>query len=66
MVLKVWETNIEESKRSDRESKEACLSTLSVVDLEMVEFDGSVIPDTLGKIETEKRKENSKKSRESV
>jgi hypothetical protein len=32
----------------------------------MAEFDGSAIPDTLGQIEIEKRKENSKKSRESV
>jgi hypothetical protein len=32
----------------------------------MVEFDGSVISDTLGQIQIEKRKENSKKSRESV
>ena len=32
----------------------------------MSKFDGSVIPDTLGKIEIERRKENSKKNRECV
>jgi hypothetical protein len=66
MDLKVWETNMEESKKLAREAKEAFLNTLSVVDLEMTELDGSAIPDTLGKIEIEKSKENSKKIRENA
>jgi hypothetical protein len=66
MALKVWETNLEESKRLAREAKEACLNTLSAVDLEMIEIDVSGIHDTLGQIEIEKSKENLKKSRENV
>ena len=49
-----------------REAKEACLNTLSVVEMEMDKFDGSSIPDTLGKIKIERIKENSKKNRECV
>jgi hypothetical protein len=66
MALKVWENNLEESKRLAREEKEACLNSLSVVDLEMVEIDVSGIHDTLGQIEIEKSKENLKKNRENV
>jgi hypothetical protein len=66
MALKVWETNIEESNNMDREEKEACLNTLSVVEMEMDKFNGSVIPDTLGQIEILMSKENSKKNGESV
>jgi hypothetical protein len=66
MALNFWETNIEESIRLVIEEKESCLNTLSVVYLEMSEFDASVIPDTLGQIKIEKSKEISKKSRESV
>jgi hypothetical protein len=35
MALKVWETNLEESKKLARKAKEACLNILLVVDLEM-------------------------------
>lgn len=66
MALKAWETNLEESKRLAREEKEACLNTLSTVDLEMTEIDVSGIHDTLGQIEIKKSKENLKKSRENV
>jgi hypothetical protein len=66
MDLKYWETNLEESKKLAREAKEACLNTLSVVELELVDFNSSVIPDTLGQIEIEKNKENSKKNKESI
>jgi len=66
MDFKVWETNLEESKKLSREAKEDCINTLSVVDLEIIELDGSSIPDTLGQIEIEKIKENSKKIRENV
>ena len=66
MELKSWETNLEESKKQAREAKEACLNTLSVVELELVDFNSSVIPDTLGQIEIEKNKENSKKNKESI
>jgi hypothetical protein len=31
MTLKVWDTNLEESKKLAREAKEACLETLSSV-----------------------------------
>jgi hypothetical protein len=54
MDLNVWETNLEESKRLDRKEKESSLNTLSVVEPEMVEFDGSAIHHTLGQIEIER------------
>jgi hypothetical protein len=66
MDLKFWETNLEESNKLAREGKESCLNTLLVVELEMAEFNSSVIPDTLGQIEIERSKENSKKNRERV
>ena len=50
----------------DREEKEDCLNTLSIVEFELVDFNSSVIIDTLGQIEIEKNKENSKKNKESI
>jgi hypothetical protein len=66
MVLKVWETNLEERKKLAREVKEACLNALAVVESELVEFKGDAISDTLGQIEIEKNKENSRKNKESI
>jgi hypothetical protein len=66
MVLKVWETNLEERKKLAREVKEACLNALTIVESELVEFKDDVISDTLGQIEIEKNKENSMKNKESI
>jgi hypothetical protein len=66
MDLKSWETNLEESKKMDREAKLYFLNTLSAVELELVDSNTSVILDTLGQIEIEKNKENSKKNKESI
>jgi len=66
MVLKVWETNLEERKKLYREVKEACLNALSTVELELVEFKDDAISNTPGQIEIEKNKENSMKNKESI
>jgi predicted MPP superfamily phosphohydrolase len=66
MCLKVWESNLEESKRIAREAKEAFFNALSAVDLEMEKIDVSGIHDTLGQIEIKKNKESLKKKRENV
>jgi hypothetical protein len=66
MTLKLWETNLEESKRLTIEEKESCINSPSAVDLEMTEIDVNGIHDTLVQIEIRKRKENIKKSRENV
>jgi len=60
MTLKVWETNIEGSKRLDREAKESFLNNLSAVYLEMTDFDVSVILDSLKQIEMKKKQRESK------
>jgi hypothetical protein len=66
MALKLWETNLEEIKRLTIEAKEACINSLSAVDLEMTKIDVNGIHDTLVQIEIRKSKENLKKSRENV
>jgi hypothetical protein len=66
MVLNVWETNLEEIKKLDREVKEACLNALTAIESELVEFKDDVISDTLGKIKIEKNKDNSMKNKESI
>jgi hypothetical protein len=66
MALKVWETNLEESKKLAREAKEACLNTLSSVETKLVEFEGNDISETLGQIEIEMNKENSRKNKENI
>lgn len=66
MDLKVWDNNLEESKKLAREAKEVCLNALSAVDPEMSEIDVSGIHDTLGQIEIKKSKESLKKNRENV
>jgi hypothetical protein len=58
MALKVWETNLEESKKLAREAKETCLNTLSYVETKLAEFEGNDISEALGKIEIEMNKEN--------
>jgi hypothetical protein len=62
MDLKVWESNLEESKSLAREEKEAFLNALSAVDLEMADIDVSGIHDILGQIEIEKNNESLKKN----
>jgi cytochrome c556 len=66
MALKVWETNLQESKKLAREAKEACLNTLSVVETTLVEFKGNDISETLEQIDIEKNKESSRKNKESI
>jgi hypothetical protein len=66
MALKIWENNLEESKRLAKEVKDACLDVLSAVDLEMTKIDVSSIHATLGQVEIEKSKEDLKKNKESV
>jgi hypothetical protein len=39
MEIKIWENNLEESKRLAKEAKVACLNTLLVVDVEMDDID---------------------------
>jgi hypothetical protein len=53
MALKVWETNMEKSKKLSRESKEACLEALSSVNKKLIEFEGNNISESLGQIEIE-------------
>jgi hypothetical protein len=43
MVLKVWETNLEQSKKPSREEKETCIEALSSVNKKMIEFEGNNI-----------------------
>jgi hypothetical protein len=66
MALKVWETNLEESKKLAREEKETCLNTLSFVETKLVEFEGNDISEALGQIEIEMNKENSRKNKENI
>ena len=66
MVLNVWETNLEEIKKLDREVKEACLNSLTAIESELVEFKDDAISNTPGQIEIEKNKENSMKNKESI
>jgi len=64
MALKVWETNLEESKNLSTEAKENFLNTLSFVETKLVEFEGNDILEALGQIEIEMNKENSRKNKE--
>jgi hypothetical protein len=66
MALKVWETNLEESKKLVGEAKETCLNTLSSVETKLVEFEGNDISKALGLIEIEINTENSRKNKENV
>ena len=66
IILKVWETNLEERNKLAREVKEACINALVAFESDLVEFKGDAIFDTLGQIEIEKNKENSKKNKEGI
>ena len=66
MALKVWETNLQESKKIAREAKEACLNTMFVVETYLVEFKGNNISETLEQIDIENNKESSRKNKESI
>ena len=66
MTLKVWETNLEETKKLAREAKDAFLNTMSAVEMELVEFKGNDISETLKQIGIEKIKESSRKNKESI
>jgi hypothetical protein len=63
MALKVWETNLEETKNLSREEKETCLNTMSSIETKLVEFEGNDISEALGKIEIEMNRENSTKNK---
>jgi hypothetical protein len=64
MALKVWETNMAETKRFFREVKEACLEALSSLDKKIIDFEGSNISKSLGKIYIEMNQQNSRKNKE--
>jgi hypothetical protein len=66
MALKVWETNLEESKKLAKEEKETCLNTMSSIETKLVEFEGNYILEALGQIEIEMNKENSRKNKENI
>jgi hypothetical protein len=64
MALKVWETNLAESKRLAREVKDACLEALSSLDKKLIEFEGSNILEALVQIDIGMNQWNSRKSKE--
>ena len=64
MALKSWETNLEEGKKLSRDVKESFLEALSSLDKKLIEFEGSNILETLGKIEIEMNQQNSIKKKE--
>jgi len=66
MDLKVWENNLEESKRLAKEEKEACIDALSLIYLEMARIDVTGIHDTLRQVEIKINKQDLNKNRESV
>jgi hypothetical protein len=66
MVLNVWETNLEESKKLARDAKEAFLETLSSVNKKLIEFEENNISEALGKIGIEMNHENSRKNKENI
>jgi hypothetical protein len=64
MVLKVWETNLAESKRFDKEVKEACREALSSLGKNLIYFEGRNIMEALGEIDIEMNQKNSRKRKE--
>jgi hypothetical protein len=48
LALKVWETNLAESKRLAWEVKDACQEALSSLDKKLIDFEGSSIVEALG------------------
>jgi hypothetical protein len=64
MALKVWETNLAESKRLAREVKDACQEALSSLDKKLIDFEGSSIAEALGKIDIAMNQHNSRKNKE--
>jgi hypothetical protein len=64
MALKVWETNLVESKRLDREVKDTFQEELSSLDKRLIDFEGSNIAEALGKIDIEMNQQNSIKRKE--
>jgi hypothetical protein len=64
MALKVWETNLEESKIFSREVKEAFLEALSSLEKKLIDFEGSNISEALGQIDIEMNQHNSRKNKE--
>jgi hypothetical protein len=64
MVLKAWETNLAESKRLARDVNEACLEALTSLDKGLIDFEGSVISESLGQIDIAKNQYNSRTSKE--
>jgi len=64
MALKGWETNLAENKRLSREVNNDFLEVLSSLDKKLIEFEGSNISESLGKIDIEMNQQNSRKSKE--
>ena len=48
MTLKVRETNLDEGKKLSRDAKEACMEASSLVNKNMIEFEGNNISKLLG------------------
>jgi membrane-bound ClpP family serine protease len=64
MDLKVWETNLAESKRLAREVNEACLEALASLEKGLIDFEGNYISEALGQIDIEKNQYNSGTNKE--
>jgi hypothetical protein len=63
MALKAWETNLEERKRLSKEANEACLEALLSLDKGLIDFEGNVISEALGKIDIANNQCNSRTSK---
>ena len=64
IILKVWETNLVESKRLAREVNKACEEALSSLDKGLLDVEGNNISKALGQIDIAKNQHNSKTSKE--
>jgi hypothetical protein len=64
LALKVWDTNLAESKRLAWEVKDTCQEALSSLDKKLIDFEGSNITKALGQIYIAMNQHNSKKNKE--
>jgi hypothetical protein len=64
MAIKIWKNNLEEIKKLDRESKEACLNNLLVVDVEMDDIDLGDVHSIIGTLNVNEKREDLKKNME--
>ena len=64
IILKAWETNLAENKRSSREVNKCCEEALSSLDKGLLDFEGDSISEALGHIDIAKNQQNSKTKKE--